>query len=334
MLSISWPIASSSVYLTSWMATDGGKRDTEFRPIHSTDIDRGNCMCSSSDTVNITASNECVTRVCEPLHVERSQEDFGETSNLVLNSSQKGFLQMQATFHHSFQGDTWWVAQIVSGKIYSGVFSRRTVARTNYTRRRPTVFVAGWVPLRVSHVVRQTTPKYDGVFFSIPRHFFLIHFNPFFNISALFVVFNFNSQKSYSPFSFSFFSSQISNDLLHWICFKPSVHCWVSRTHLFKQLLSLLRPTLSLLPLDGRPNCCWEKDCCVLCFRCRSCSHPPLGKDENGQPNYGAVSTFFHQSSSNRSKVKNVRKRTCTLEPGCPPSFKEVQVVSRWSGGC
>ena len=41
------------------------------------------------DAVNITASNECVTRVCGPFPGERSNDNFGETSNVGLNSSRK-----------------------------------------------------------------------------------------------------------------------------------------------------------------------------------------------------------------------------------------------------
>ena len=45
------------------------------------------------DAVNITASNECVTRVCGPFPGERSNDSFGETSNVGLNSSLKGSLK-------------------------------------------------------------------------------------------------------------------------------------------------------------------------------------------------------------------------------------------------
>ena len=45
------------------------------------------------DAVNITASNECVTRVCGPFPGERSNDSFGETSNVGLNSSRKGSLK-------------------------------------------------------------------------------------------------------------------------------------------------------------------------------------------------------------------------------------------------
>ena len=81
------------LYLTSGMATVGGKCDTEFRPTHPTNICNRNCICASPRC----SEHHGVQRLCDAtvwtIPGERSNDNFGETSNVGLNSSLKGSLK-------------------------------------------------------------------------------------------------------------------------------------------------------------------------------------------------------------------------------------------------